>query len=78
MNGRPPGERRVEAIHRFKGLERGVVVLVELRADDERLSKLLYIGASRARHHLIAILTPELARQVARGRLQAAMPGRVP
>ena len=53
-----------ETIHRFKGLEREVVVLVELRHDDERLGKLLYIGGSRAKHHLIAIVTPELSQKL--------------
>jgi hypothetical protein len=36
-------------------LERPVIVLVELRADDKRLDQLLYIGASRARQHLVVI-----------------------
>ena len=37
-----------ETIRRFKGLERPVVVLVELREDDPKLERLLYVGASRA------------------------------
>ncbi len=41
-----------DSIRRFKGLEKPVVVLVELRPDDERLERLLYIGSSRARQHL--------------------------
>jgi hypothetical protein len=44
-----------ETIRRFKGLERAVVVLVELRPDDERLDQHLYVGASRARQHLVVI-----------------------
>lgn len=44
-----------DSIRRFKGLERPVVVLVELRADDPRLDRLLYIGASRARQHLMVV-----------------------
>ncbi len=60
----PPGTILCETIHRFKGLERDVIVLVELRADDERLAKLLYVGASRAKHHLVVIATPELAGQI--------------
>jgi len=47
-----------ETIRRFKGLEKPVVVLVELRADDPRLDRLLYIGASRARQHLVVIAPP--------------------
>jgi DNA helicase IV len=44
-----------ESIRRFKGLERPVVILVELRADDPRLERLLYVGASRATQHLVVI-----------------------
>ena len=44
-----------DSIRRFKGLEKPVVVLVELRPDDERLERLLYIGSSRARQHLVVI-----------------------
>ena len=52
-----------DTIHRFKGLERDVIVLVELRPDDERLEKLLYIGASRAKHHLVVIVPPEVSQR---------------
>jgi hypothetical protein len=34
-----------------------VIVLVELRADDPRLDRMLYVGASRARQHLVVIAT---------------------
>jgi hypothetical protein len=44
-----------DSIRRFKGLEKPVVVLVELRPDDERLERLLYIAASRARQHLVIV-----------------------
>ena len=45
-----------ETIRRFKGLERPVIILVELPEDDPaKLDRLLYIGASRARQHLVAI-----------------------
>lgn len=44
-----------DSIRRFKGLERPVIVLVELRPDDPRLERRLYIGASRARQHLVVI-----------------------
>ncbi len=62
MPEQPPRTIRCETIHRFKGLEADVVILVELRPDD-RLRRLLYVGASRAKHHLIAIVTPELSRE---------------
>ena len=44
-----------DTIRRFKGLERPVIVLVELDPTDARLERLLYIGASRARQHLVVI-----------------------
>ena len=45
-----------DTIRRFKGLERPVIVLVELAAADARmLDRLLYVGASRARQHLVVI-----------------------
>ena len=44
-----------DSIRRFKGLERPVIVLVELRPDDKRAEQLLYIGASRASQHLVVI-----------------------
>ncbi len=54
----PPDVILCESIRRFKGLERPVIVLLELPRDDpERLDRLLYIGASRARQHLV-IITP--------------------
>ena len=44
-----------DSIRRFKGLERPVIVLVELKPDDRRLDQMLYVGASRARQHLAVI-----------------------
>jgi hypothetical protein len=44
-----------DTIRRFKGLEREMVVLVELRAEEPSLERLLYVGISRARHHLVII-----------------------
>jgi hypothetical protein len=44
-----------DSIRRFKGLERPVIVLLELKPDDKRLARLLYVGASRARQHLAVI-----------------------
>jgi hypothetical protein len=56
----PPRTILCETIHRFKGLEKDVVVLVELRPDDERLRQLLYIGLTRAKHHVVLVVPPEL------------------
>lgn len=44
-----------DSIRRFKGLEKPVIVLVELKPEDERLDRLLYIGSSRAKQHLVVI-----------------------
>jgi hypothetical protein len=44
-----------DSIRGFEGLEKPVVVLVELKTYDERLQRLLYIGSSRARQNLVAI-----------------------
>jgi hypothetical protein len=44
-----------DSIRRFKGLEREVVVLVELDEADPRLAQLTYVGATRARQHLVVI-----------------------
>jgi hypothetical protein len=44
-----------DSIRRFKGLEREVVVLVELDGPDQRLERLMYVGATRARQHLVFV-----------------------
>ncbi len=54
-----------DSIRRFKGLERPVIVLLEVPRDDvERLDRLLYIGASRARQHLVAIVPLAIMRRL--------------
>ncbi len=50
-----------ESIRRFKGLERPVIVLVELPASATRLDELLYMGLTRATTELVVIAPPELA-----------------
>ena len=42
-----------DSIRRFKGLEREVVVLVELDPSDRRFTQQMYVGATRARQHLV-------------------------
>ena len=44
-----------DSIRRFKGLEREVIILVEFDDSDRRLAQLMYVGATRARQHLVAI-----------------------
>ena len=56
----PRGMILCDSIRRFKGLDREVVILAELDPDDDRLGQLLYVGASRAREHLVVIVPPEL------------------
>jgi superfamily I DNA/RNA helicase len=59
----PPDVVLFDSIRRFKGLEREVVILVELRADEPTLQRLLYVGMTRALHHLVVIApTAVLAR----------------
>lgn len=58
---RPSGAIVADSIYRFKGLESDVVVLVELDPTDRRLDELLYVGGSRAKHHLVVIVPPALA-----------------
>jgi hypothetical protein len=55
-----------DSIRRFKGLERPIIVLVELPEDDVQLDRLLYVGISRARQHVVLIVTTELARRLRR------------
>jgi hypothetical protein len=49
-----------DTIHRSKGLDWPCAVLVELRPDDPRLERLLYVGISRARHHVAVIGSAEV------------------
>jgi len=53
----PPDVILCDSIRRFKGLEREVVILVELRTDDPQLAPFLYVGITRALDHL-AIIAP--------------------
>ena len=59
-----PDEVLFETIRRFKGMEREVVVLVELPTDGDRLNELLYVGLTRATTELVVIASPELARRL--------------
>jgi superfamily I DNA/RNA helicase len=59
-------EVRVATIHRYKGLESPVVVLAEIdsRIRDDDLASLLYVGATRARSHLVIVASEERARRL--------------
>jgi ATP-dependent exoDNAse (exonuclease V) beta subunit len=54
---------RVATIHRYKGLEAPVVVLCEIdgRVEEADLAPLLYVGATRARAHLVVVCSDGLA-----------------
>jgi superfamily I DNA/RNA helicase len=60
-----PDEVLFETIRRFKGMEREVVILVELPVVGDRLDELLYVGLTRATTELVVIAPPELARRLA-------------
>jgi len=57
------GEVRVATIHRYKGLESPVVVLCEIdgRVAEADLAPLLYVGATRARAHVVVVCSDGLA-----------------
>ena len=54
-----PDEVLFETIRRFKGMEREVVVLVELPTEGDRLDELLYVGLTRATTELVVIAPPD-------------------
>lgn len=58
----PAGSLYLDRISRFKGLERDVVILTGLAhpPPHNRVEPLLYVGASRARSHLIVVDVPEV------------------
>jgi hypothetical protein len=60
------GQVRVATIHRYKGLEAPVVVLCELdsRVGEADLRPLLYVGATRARSHLVVVCSEELGQHI--------------
>lgn len=59
-------EVRVATIHRYKGLESPVVVLAEIdgRVGEQELASLLYVGATRARAHLVVVCSEEMAPRI--------------
>jgi hypothetical protein len=62
-----PGAVLATSVHAFKGLERPVVILAELGDRHvEDLGQYLYVGASRARNHLIVLATEPVAKELRR------------
>ena len=64
------------SVHAFKGLERPVVILAELgERHDTDIEQFVYVGGSRARHHLIVLATEPVARELrAAARMRVAAP----
>jgi hypothetical protein len=64
------------SVHAFKGLERAVVILAELgERHDSDMERYVYVGGSRARHHLIVLATEPVARDLRAGaRMRVASP----
>ncbi|HVL39408.1 MAG TPA: ATP-binding domain-containing protein, partial [Fimbriimonadaceae bacterium] len=60
------GQVRVATIHRYKGLESPCVVLAEIdgRVDPADLASLLYVGATRARSHLVVVAGESVAGRI--------------
>ncbi|MBW3613363.1 MAG: ATP-binding domain-containing protein, partial [Chloroflexi bacterium] len=60
------GQVRVATIHRYKGLEAPVVVLAEIdeRVAESDLAPLLYVGATRARSHVVVVCSEALAGRI--------------
>ena len=55
------GEIFCSTIHSFKGLESPVVILTEIEPHAAQdLESLLYVGCSRACHHLVVLLAADL------------------
>jgi len=48
-----------DSIRRFKGLEREVIVLVEMEESDRKFDQQMYVGATRARQHLVVVGSEE-------------------
>lgn len=65
-----PGQVRLATIHAFKGLERSVVILVELErwltqgVQGIDLKRLLYVGCSRAKNYLLVLLPKKHAEEM--------------
>jgi hypothetical protein len=66
LSGEPvPGALLTSTIQSFQGLERQVVILAGVGpGSDEELAKVLYVGGSRARNHLIVLAEKPVAREI--------------
>jgi hypothetical protein len=69
-----PHEVYCSTIYSYKGLEAAVVILAELQPTGQDLETLVYVGCSRACHHLIILADERLPAEIA-ARLPAATEG---
>jgi hypothetical protein len=56
-----------DSIHRFKGLEKSVIVLIDLGkhlSGDKSRESVIYVGATRAKGHLVVIESAEVIAQL--------------
>jgi superfamily I DNA/RNA helicase len=70
------GQIYCTTIHDFKGLERSVIILAgigqQLTQERQDLNSLLYVGCSRARHHLVVLMPENADRRVQKAFAAAA------
>jgi superfamily I DNA/RNA helicase len=61
-----PGEVFVTTVRKFKGLERPVIVLAEIdsRMDTGQIEEIMYVGTSRAKTHLILLVSESIGEAV--------------
>jgi hypothetical protein len=52
------GQVRISSIHRFKGLDAKVVVLIDVDPQRPDYGELMYVGCSRARSYLVVLTGP--------------------
>ena len=65
----PPRQVYCTTIYDFKGLERAVVLLADIHrwpSEWEEMARLLYVGCSRARNHLVVLLDQDAPPKVRR------------
>ena len=65
----PPGRVYCTTVYDFKGLESAVVILADIRRwppEWDEMVRLLYVGCSRARNHLIVLVDQNAPARVRR------------
>jgi hypothetical protein len=71
-----PGQVQCTTIHRYKGLEKPVVILAGLQPDSKQnLETLFYVGASRARHYLVVLASTDIPDRLRSQLVSVGVPG---